>query len=236
MPPGGAPDQHVMAGPQDMRAMAEEHAVGGGEGQGIAAALLPGQMARARHELLGLHRGELGEGAVRRLIAPDPLRGGEHRIAAVALLVVAVGLVAMNDDLVADLPAPHLVAHRPDHARGIGARDVIGRLMDVEGRDGPTEPRPDAVVVDARGHHHDQHLIGIDAGGGHHLDLEGLLRRAMTLAPDRPGIHARGDMAQRRDLADLVEILLRRTSEGEDFRCLAHDRLALSRARDTRRV
>src|SRR6185369_9962123 len=43
---GGAPDQHVMAGPQDMRAMAEEHAVGGGEGEGVAAALLPGQMAR----------------------------------------------------------------------------------------------------------------------------------------------------------------------------------------------
>src|SRR3546814_16287633 len=39
----GAPDQHVMAGPADMRAMAEQHAVGGGERQRVAGALLPGQ-------------------------------------------------------------------------------------------------------------------------------------------------------------------------------------------------
>src|SRR3546814_1069827 len=73
-------------------------------------------MARPRHELLRLHGGELGEGAVRRLIAPDLLRGREHRVAAVALLVVAVGLVAVDDDLVADLPALHLAADGPDRS------------------------------------------------------------------------------------------------------------------------
>ena len=71
----GAPDQHVMAGPQDMRAVAEQHAVGGGERQRVAAALLPGQVLRPRHELAVLHAAELGEGAVRRLVAPDALRG-----------------------------------------------------------------------------------------------------------------------------------------------------------------
>ena len=44
---GGAPDQHVVAGLQDVRAMAEQHAVGGGERQRVAGALLPGQMLAA---------------------------------------------------------------------------------------------------------------------------------------------------------------------------------------------
>src|SRR5262249_11605718 len=102
------------------------------------------------------------------------------------------------------------------------ASDVVRRLVHVEGRDGAAEPCPDAVVVDSGGNHHDQHLIGVDRGRGHDLDLEGLLRWAVTLAPDGPGIHARRDMAQRRDLADLIEVLLDRAGEGYDFRCLAH--------------
>src|SRR3546814_11404667 len=69
----GAPDQHVVAGPQDVRAVAEQHAVGGREGERVAAALLPGQVARPRHDLAVLHTGELGEGAVGRLVAPDAL-------------------------------------------------------------------------------------------------------------------------------------------------------------------
>jgi hypothetical protein len=45
----------------------------------------------------------LGERAVGRFIAPNALRGGEG-VAAVALFVVAVVLVAVNHNLVADLP------------------------------------------------------------------------------------------------------------------------------------
>ena len=56
----------------DVRAVAEQHAVGGGESQGVAAALLPGEVERAVHELAVLDPAELGEGAVRRLVAPDP--------------------------------------------------------------------------------------------------------------------------------------------------------------------
>jgi hypothetical protein len=110
------PHQHVMAGPQDVRTMAEQHAVGGGERQRVAGALFPGEMLRALHQLARLHLAELGERAVRRLVAPDALAGGEHRIPAVALLVVAVVLVTVDDDLVADLPALHLGADRPDDA------------------------------------------------------------------------------------------------------------------------
>ena len=133
-----------------MRLVAEQHAIGGGERQRVGGALLPAQMLRARHQLAVLHPAELGERAVRRLVAPDALRGGEHRVAAVAFLVVAVVLVAMDDDLVADLPALDLRADRPDDARGVRAGDVIGLLVDVEHRDRLAERRPDAVVVDAR--------------------------------------------------------------------------------------
>jgi hypothetical protein len=43
-----------------------------------------------------------------RLVAPDALGGRQHRVAAVAFLVVAIVLVAVDDDLVADLPATDL--------------------------------------------------------------------------------------------------------------------------------
>src|SRR6266851_3111107 len=86
------------------RAMAEQHAVGGGERQHVAAALLPGEVQRPLHELPALHARELREGAVGRLVAPDALARREHGVAAIALLVVAVILVAVDDDLVADLP------------------------------------------------------------------------------------------------------------------------------------
>src|SRR3546814_2646387 len=84
----------------------------------VAAVRPPGQVARPRHDLAVLHTGELGEGAVGRLVAPDALRRREHRVAAVALLVVAVVLIAVDHDLVADLPALHLGADGPDHTGG----------------------------------------------------------------------------------------------------------------------
>ena len=79
-----------------MRTVAEQHAIGRGQCQHVTTAFFPGEMARTRHQLLRLHGGELGKGAVRRLIAPDALRGREHGIAAVALFVVAIGLVAIT--------------------------------------------------------------------------------------------------------------------------------------------
>src|SRR4029453_10916515 len=123
------------------------------EGERVGGALLPGEMLRALHQLARLHLAELGERAVRRLVAPDTLAGGEHRIAAVALLVVAVVLVTMDDDLVAALPALHLGADRPDDARGIRARDVEGLLVDIEGRDRQAEAGPPPVVVYAPPRH-----------------------------------------------------------------------------------
>src|SRR5262245_63250423 len=99
-----------------MWAVAEQHAIGGGKHQHVARALLPGEMPWPLQELAVLHATELGEGAVRCLIAPDALAGREHRVATVALLVVAIVLVAVDDDLVANFPAPHLGADGIDHA------------------------------------------------------------------------------------------------------------------------
>ncbi len=199
--------------------MPEQHAVGGGQGQRVAAALLPGQVLRPRHQLLRLHAGELGEGAVRRLVAPDALGRRVHRVAAIALLVVAIVLVAVDHDLVAHLPALDLGADRPDDARGVGARDVVVRLVHVEHRDRHAERGPDAVVVDAGRHHHDQHVVAVELRHVDHLDLHGLFRLAMALAPDRPGVHLLRHMAQRRNLADFVEVLLRQIRRDIDHFC-----------------
>ena len=195
-----------------MRAMAEQHAVGGGERQRVAGAFFPGQVLRPRHELLRLHAGELREGAVRRLIAPDALRGREHRVAAIAFLVVAIVLVAVDDDFVADLPARHLGADCPDDAGRVGACDVIGAFMRAENGNGLAERGPDAVVVHARGHHEDEHFVAVDLPGGHDFHLHGALGRTVPVGPDRPGIHVLRNMAERRHFADLVQVLLFRTA------------------------
>src|SRR5690606_518858 len=131
-PTRGTPHEDIVPGPQDIGAMAEQHAIGRGESQRVAGAFLPGQVPRALHQLAVLHPGELGERAIRRLVAPDPLRRREHGIAAVALLVVAIVLVAVDDHLVADLPALDLGAHGPNDARRIRAGDVVRVLVHIE--------------------------------------------------------------------------------------------------------
>ena len=205
-----APHQNVVAGLERVRRMAEQHAIGGRERERVAGRFFPGQMRRLAHQLARLHAAELRERAVRRLVAPDALRRRQQRIAAVAILVVAVVLIAVDDDFVADLPALHLGADRPDDAGRVGAGDVERILVHVERRDRLAEAGPDAVVVDAAGHDVDQHLVLGDRPGRHHFALHRLFRRAVALLADRPGVHLRRHMAERRNLADLVEILERR--------------------------
>jgi hypothetical protein len=204
---GGAPDEDVLARTHGVRGVAEQHAVGGGEGERVAGRLLPGQVLGAHHELARLHPAELGEGAVAGLIAPDALGGREHRVTAVALLVVAVVAVAVDDDLVADLPALHLGADLPDDAGGIRAGDVVLALVHVEGGDRLAEAGPDAVVVHAGGHDVDQHLVVADVPDGQHLELVRLLGRSMALAPNGPGVHLRRHVPEGRHFAHLVQVL-----------------------------
>src|SRR3546814_13214182 len=49
----------------------------------------------------------------------------------------------------------------------------------------------------------------VEGGGIDHLDLHRLLRLAVALAANHPGMHLGGHVAPRRDLADLVEFLHR---------------------------
>src|SRR5262249_33827380 len=149
------------------------------------------------------HAAELGERAVRRLVAPDALRGRQHRIAAIAVLVVAVVLIAVDDHLVADLPAFHLGADRPDDAGRVRAGDMERVLMHIERRDRNAEAGPYAVVVDAAGHDVDQHLVVADAPGRHDLEPHGRFGRAVAVLADRPGVHLPRHMAERRHLTDI---------------------------------
>ena len=201
------PDEHVVAGPDRVRRMAEQHPVGRRQRQRVACRLLPREVLRLPHELARLHPAELSEGAVRRLVTPDALGLRKHRVAAIALLVVPVVLVAVDDHLVSHLPAPHLGSHCPHDARGVGSGHVEGLLVAVERRDGLAQRSPNAVVVDAGGHHEDQHLVVADAPGRHSLELHRALRRAVSLLADGPGPHPRRHMAERRDLANLVKVL-----------------------------
>ena len=94
-----------MTWPQNVRAMAKKHAVGGCKRQRVAGALLPGQVFWPLQQLAVLNAAELRKRTVRRLIAPDALARRKHRIAAVALFIVAIVLIAVDDDFIADLPA-----------------------------------------------------------------------------------------------------------------------------------
>ena len=164
-------------------------------------------MLRPLHQLAVLNAAELGERPVRRLIAPDALRGREHRVAAVAFLVVAVVLVAVDDDLVADLPPLDLGPDRPNDARGVGPGDVIRVLVHVEHGNRLAERRPNPVVVDARRHHQNEDVVAVEGPGRHDLDLHRLFRRPVPFLAHDPRVHRLRHMAERGDFADLVEIL-----------------------------
>ncbi len=214
-PPEAPQTSTLSLGLQAVRLVAEQHAIGGGERQRVAGAFLPGQVLRTHHELAVLHAAELGEGAVGGLVAPDALRGRKHRVAAVAFLVVAVVLVAVDDHFVAHLPALHLGADRPDDAGGVGPRDVIRQLVHVQGRDRLAKRGPDAIVVDAGGHHQHQHVMAVELPGGHDFELHGGFRRAVTVLADHPGVHVFRNMAEGRNFADVVKVLVDRFLFGQ---------------------
>src|SRR6516165_4155475 len=187
--------------------MAEQHAIGGRQRERITGRLFPGEMRRLLHQLPRLHAAELSEGAVGCFVAPDPLRRRQERIAAIALLIVAVVLIAMDDDLVADFPAFDLGADRPDNAGRIRAGNVKGMLVPVQRRHRHAKPGPNAVVVDAAGHDIDQHLLLSDRPGRDDLALHRRFRRSVPFLADRPGIHFRWDVTEWRHLTDLVKVL-----------------------------
>ncbi len=195
-PAGGAPDQHVRAGLQ--LAAGDQHAVGGEVHEAVGGRLLPRQRVGLGQQLLGLDLRELCERAPGRLIAPDLLRRGGHRVETVHLGVLVGGLVAVHDDLVAGLPAGHARADLPHDPRGVRAADVVAELGVVavlHHRHRLAERGPHVVVVDARRHHAHDHLERARLGHLDLLDLEGVLRFAEALLADDPGGHRGGQLA-----------------------------------------
>src|SRR3954447_18952871 len=89
-----------------------------------------------------------------------------------------------------------------------------GILVHVERRNGNAEAGPDAVVVDAPGHHVDQNFVLADLPGGQQLNLHRAFRRAMALLADRPGMHLRGNVTERGDFPDGVMVLESRWTRG----------------------
>src|SRR5262249_2995111 len=77
---GGTPDEDAVALLHLRGVAPDEHAVAGGGAQPVDGALLPGEVVRLGHELVGLDDAEVGQAAVVRLEAPDALVGGEHRV------------------------------------------------------------------------------------------------------------------------------------------------------------
>ena len=203
---GGAPDQHAVAGLQ--LHPVDQHAVGGEVGQAVGGGLLPREVLRLGQQLLGLDLRELGERAPARLVAPDPLRRRRQRVEAVDLGVLVGGLVAVDDDLVAELPARHARADLPHDAGGVRAADVVVLVGVVaEDRDRLAERRPHVVEVHAGGHHAHDHLERAGLGNLDLLDLEGVDGLALALLADDPRGHRLGQLARLCvDVCDLGQI------------------------------
>ena len=130
----------------------------------------------------------------------------KHGIAAVALLVVAVVLVTVHNDFVADFPALHFRTDRPHDAGGIRPCNVIGIFVSIERRNGNAQSSPNTVIIDARRHHEHEHVMAVELPRRQHLDLHGLVGRPVPLFADGPGIHLFRNVTDRRDFSDFIKI------------------------------
>src|SRR6185437_100340 len=142
--------------------------------------------------------------------APDPLAGGGERVQAVDLGILVGGLVAVDDDLVAGLPARDPLADLPDDAGGVRAADVMAPLRVVAVAphpDGLAEGGPHVVEVHAGRHHAHNHLERAGLGYLDLLKLERVDRLALALLADDPGGHGGRELSRLGfDGCDLAEI------------------------------
>ena len=191
-------------------AAVDEHPVGGEVGQPVGGRLLPREMLGLGQQLLGLDLAELSERAPGRLIAPDLLGRGGQRIQAVDLGILVRRLVAVDDDLVAGLPARDALADLPDDAGGVRAADVVAPLRVVAvapHADGLAQRGPHVVEVHAGRHHAHDHLERAGLGHLDLLQLERVYRLALSLLADDPRGHRGREIARLGlDGCDLAQI------------------------------
>ena len=168
--------------------VADEHPVRRRVAERVDRRLLPRQVRRLRHQLVGLHDRQIGEAAVVRLEAPDPLVVGEHRVV-VGGVVLPVDVVAVHRDPVARLPVADRLTDAQHDTRRIRA-DHVERLRvalrdlrlagqtveEPERRQWFEDRRPHRVEVDRARHHGDVDLVGGQLGCRDLVDVDRLAR------------------------------------------------------------
>ena len=162
---------------------------------------------------MGLHFRELREAPPVRFVAPDSVGGGYDRVSTgFDERLVHVPHPAVEYDVLADMDVGDALANGPDDSRRVTATDVeIGwiavELLHLHHVERHAKRGPDVVVVDARGHDVDEHLIGRELRNVYDFHLKGFHRRAEPRRANQAGMHVARHVAQGRRLADLVEVL-----------------------------
>ena len=162
---------------------------------------------------MGLDLGELRERSPAGVVAPHPEARGEPGILPRTYpRVVLVPLPGMHDDAVAHGDVRDCLADRVHHTRGVGSDDVeVGglapprlSLRDIH-RESPR--RPDVVVVHARSHHQHEGVVRAELGNRDDLVLDRGGRVTVAVGPHQLRVHGGRDLADRGDLADLIQLL-----------------------------
>lgn len=183
-----APDQDVVALLHGGAVAGDELPVRGRVHEPRGGGLLPAEVVRLRHQLVGLDECDLCQAAEVGLEAPDALLGVEHGVV-VAVARLHLDRQAVRDDLVTGLPGVDAGAGAQDDAREVGADDVVRQvvalgqvvgtavaLQEAEGRQRLEDRGPHRVVVDTRCHHGDQGLARAEFGHGHVVEVDRLAR------------------------------------------------------------
>src|SRR6266566_4314986 len=191
---------------------AHEHPVRVRGAEQEAPGFFPGEAPGLGNALMGLAARELAEASVVGLVAPDACALGEHRVLARPdPWIVGAPPSAVHDDLVADLDVLHVASDGPDDSRAVAAPGVevlrLARALALADHvERGAERGPDVVVVDARGHHVDQHLVRAGRRGGDDLATPGVAGLAEAVLADEIRVHPLGDFAERRPLTELAEV------------------------------
>ena len=127
--PRRAPDENLVALGDGCAVVRDQHAIRRRVAQRVDRRLLPGEVGGLGHQLVGLHDRDVREPAEVRLESPDSLIARQHRVV-VAARILVVDVVAVDRDLVADLPVAHRRADPQDDPGRVRTRprDSRGRV------------------------------------------------------------------------------------------------------------
>jgi hypothetical protein len=141
-----------------------------------------------RHQLLRLHPCELGKRPIGGFIPPDPLAWRKHWITAIALFIIAIVLIAMNDHLIANFPSGDFFTDSPDNSGGVRASNMVLCLMDIKRADRHPKTRPNTIIIDPGCHHQNQNILTVQRRRLYHFDLKRMVGLSVALTPNGPSI------------------------------------------------